>query len=62
MRKYALLFAVLALASCTAPSLAQRQANWQRFVSATQATWVVGMADPAMPGNVRAWCSEVTAP
>ena len=54
------LFCALLLSACTAPTLQQRQDNWRKVKSGTQAACVVGQADPAMPPEVREWCTEVT--
>lgn len=60
---------VLALAlcllatGCATPTLQQRQDNWRRFRDVTRATCLVGAAkDPAMPDDVRQWCSRVVGP
>jgi hypothetical protein len=59
--RHVLLLALLS-ASCAAPTLQQRQANWYRWQDMTQATCMVGQADPAMPAKVRDLCARVTAP
>lgn len=54
---------VLILTSCTtAPTLQQRQEAWFKYRDATRATCAVGVNDPAMPLEVKAWCAEVVGP
>jgi hypothetical protein len=57
----ALLLSLFALAGCAAPTLQQRQANWQTYRDSVRATCVVGQADPAMPDDVRDWCDSATS-
>lgn len=47
---------------CTAPTLAQRQANWFRLRDVTRAECVVGTVDPAMPTEIHEWCDGLVAP
>jgi len=58
----ALVFLCLASCACSAPTLAQRQANWQKFRDVTRATCLVGSADPERPADVAAWCERVNEP
>lgn len=59
--RHALLLALLPFAaSCSAPTLQQRQDNWRRFRTGVMTTCVVGAADPAMPNDVRLWCEAVS--
>ncbi len=60
--KSVLVFVVLMSAGCVAPTLAQRQANWEKFRDTTRATCLVGKVDPAMPASVSQWCAGVLAP
>ncbi len=59
--KHVLVFSLLMLAGCAAPTLAQKEANWRNFQSVTRATCKVGRYDPSMPSGVRSWCAEVMA-
>lgn len=52
----------LALSSCSAPTLQQRQDNWRKVRDVTRAECMVGQADPAMPDDVREWCVRVVEP
>ncbi len=61
--KHALFSALLTLAACTAPTMAQRQDNWHRVRDIVRAECMVGQAtDPAMPDDVREWCVKVVEP
>ncbi len=59
--KYSLLL-IMAFSACSTPTLQQRQDNWRKFQTTTKTTCKVGRYDPAMPVDVRSWCSEVTTP
>ena len=60
---HVLLPALLALASCAAPTLQQRQDNWRRYRDTTRAVCLIGAAkDRAMPTEVKLWCVNVVDP
>lgn len=60
--KHVLVFLLLAAPACATPTLQQRQDSWRKFRDVTVATCKVGKYDPAIPADVRRWCSEAAEP
>lgn len=59
--KYSYLLILIFSACSAAPTIQQRQDNWNKYRTSVEVTCKVGRYDPAMPTDVRAWCSEVTS-